>query len=380
MKNSTKYLALDEIAPAIPAVPPSKTGKNVWRLDLEHIEPHTGRLLKRTDVPLEEVGLSTNAFDDGNLLYSKLRPYLNKVYEPNAKGFATSELVPLRPDPSVIDRSYLAHYMRSQKFVSFASNAVAGAKMPRLSPDALRLHKVPVPPLPEQRRIAATLGHVQALRQKHAYTQQLARDLVPAIFSEMFGDSFTNPKGFSLERMDMLVETDRGRSRHRPRDERSLYDGPYPFIQTGDIARSDGVLKTWTQTYSEKGLAQSRMWPKGTVVTTIAANIGKTAILDFDACFPDSVVGFVPGKRIRPGYLRTFLAIIAPRLEELAPQAAQKNINLEIIRKIKVPVPPLELQDAFEERLKQCISLSVRLNLRSENLKTLADSIAAEYF
>src|SRR5438132_1361726 len=101
------------------------------------------------------------------------------------------------------------------------------------------------------------------------------------------------PEGWRLAKLGDLGEVNRGRSRHRPRYAEHLYGGPYPFIQTGDIKNSGGRLTTYQQTYSEGGLAQSRMWPKGTMCITIAANIAETAILGFPACFPDSVVGFI---------------------------------------------------------------------------------------
>src|SRR3954463_8184492 len=91
--------------------------------------------------------------------------------------------------------------------------------------------------------------------------------------------------------LDELGTVSRGRSRHRPRDAAHLYGGPYPFIQTGDIKQSNGRITRHRQTYSHEGLAQSRLWPKDTMVITIAANIAETAILTYPACFPDSVVG-----------------------------------------------------------------------------------------
>jgi len=101
---------------------------------------------------------------------------------------------------------------------------------------------------------------------------------------------------FALLNIDSLGKLDRGRSRHRPRDEQSLYGGPYPFVQTGDIKHAPFYINNYSQTYSEKGLQQSRLWDKGTLCITIAANISDTAILNFDACFPDSIVGFIPYK------------------------------------------------------------------------------------
>src|SRR5579863_9206259 len=101
------------------------------------------------------------------------------------------------------------------------------------------------------------------------------------------------PSGWREVTLYDLGEVNRGRSRHRPRYAAHLYGGPYPFIQTGDIKGSAGMITSHTQTYSEAGLAQSRLWPAGTMCITIAANIAETGILTFPACFPDSIVGFI---------------------------------------------------------------------------------------
>ena len=94
--------------------------------------------------------------------------------------------------------------------------------------------------------------------------------------------------------IDQLGYLSRGRSRHRPRDSVHLYGGPYPFMQTGDVKHSGIYLNEYSQTYSEAGLEQSKIWPIGTLCITIAANIAETSILGIEACFPDSVIGFIP--------------------------------------------------------------------------------------
>jgi len=145
---------------------------------------------------------------------------------------------------------------------------------------------------------------------------------------------------------------DRGRSRHRPRNAPHLYGGPYPFVQTGDIKAANGCLTSFSQTYSEAGLAQSRIWPKGTLCITIAANIAETAILQLDACFPDSVVGFKPQASVcRVEYVEFFFRTAKSELEAFAPATAQKNINLETLRCMRVPRPPVEEQAEIVARL-----------------------------
>ena len=100
-------------------------------------------------------------------------------------------------------------------------------------------------------------------------------------------------KGWSYRKLDELGYVGRGKSRHRPRNEPSLYGGDYPFIQTADVKSAEFYIKNYSQTYNEKGLAQSKLWKPGTLCITIAANIAETAILGMPACFPDSIVGFI---------------------------------------------------------------------------------------
>jgi type I restriction enzyme S subunit len=149
------------------------------------------------------------------------------------------------------------------------------------------------------------------------------------------------PEGWVWATLSQVGWLDRGRSKHRPRNAPHLYGGPYPFVQTGDIRHADTFLSNVEATYSEAGLAQSRLWPVGTMCITIAANIGKTAILSMEACFPDSVVGFLSGSDdVSIRYVEYFMRSVQQKLEDEAPATAQKNINLEILEKVAIPVPP----------------------------------------
>ena len=148
----------------------------------------------------------------------------------------------------------------------------------------------------------------------------------------------------------------------------------------GTSPQSNGWITDYSQTYSEKGLAQSRMWPKGTLAITIAANIGATAILTFDACFPDSIVGFTPKEGISAEYVRWWLLGYQRKLEAQAPQGAQKNINLKALRSIRIPVPPPSLQQRFQAQL---INIHEQLDLMAKALisaKALAESLTANAF
>lgn len=150
------------------------------------------------------------------------------------------------------------------------------------------------------------------------------------------------PMGWVWATLSQVGWLDRGRSKHRPRNAPHLYGGPYPFVQTGDIRHADTFLTNVEATYSEAGLAQSRLWPVGTMCITIAANIGKTAILSIEACFPDSIVGFLScSDDVLIRYVEYFMRSVQQKLEDEAPATAQKNINLEILEKVAIPIPPM---------------------------------------
>lgn len=216
----------------------------------------------------------------------------------------------------------------------------------------LRRIAVAMPPLADQRRIVELLDRAEALRVKRREGMAELDVLGRAMFIDLFGDPVRNPKGWPIRRLSELGTLDRGVSRHRPRNEPSLLGGPYPLIQTGEVANSDGYIRDFAATYSEAGLRQSKIWPAGTLCITIAANIAKTGILMFDACFPDSVVGFRTENEATVLFVQVWLSFLQKTLEQTAPEVAQKNINLAILRDLEVVVPPVALQEEFARRLK----------------------------
>src|SRR5574341_372823 len=156
----------------------------------------------------------------------------------------------------------------------------------------------------------------------------------------MAGDEV--PSSWRRVRLGELGEVNRGRSRHRPRYAEHLYGGPYPFIQTGDIKSSGGRITSYKQTYSEAGLAQSRMWPAGTMCITIAANIAETGILEFPACFPDSVVGFIADEsKCDVRFVEYTFRYLRQQIQHEASGSVQDNINLATLDRLRFPLPPL---------------------------------------
>ena len=193
------------------------------------------------------------------------------------------------------------------------------------------------------------------------------------------------PDGWVWTTLPQLGELNRGKSKHRPRNDPRLLGGSYPFVQTGDIRHSQGLVTRHSQTYTEFGLAQSRLWPSGTLCITIAANIAETGILSYPACFPDSVVGFVCyDDPVISKFLEFFVRTEREGLERFAPATAQKNLNLKVLSDLAVPLPPLAEQHRLVAEVERLLSVinqtetTVEANLtRAERLR---QSILKEAF
>ncbi|MDE2822540.1 MAG: restriction endonuclease subunit S [Chloroflexota bacterium] len=192
---------------------------------------------------------------------------------------------------------------------------------------------------------------------------------------------FDLPSGWAWVRFPEVGIFGRGKSRHRPRNDPILYNkGKYPFIQTGDVARSQGSIKTYSSLYNDAGLAQSAMWPAGTLCITIAANIADSGILGFDACFPDSVVGLIVHDSFKSArFFEYFIRTAKDDLQEFAPSTAQKNINLGILTEILIPLPPLgelhRIVTKVDGLMTLCDRLEESLAAGSDTRRRLLDSV-----
>jgi len=188
---------------------------------------------------------------------------------------------------------------------------------------------------------------------------------------------FDLPPRWAWARFPELGEFGRGKSKHRPRNDRVLFaDGKYPLVQTGDVARANGTIQTHTALYNDVGLAQSKIWPAGTLCITIAANIADSGILGFDACFPDSVVGFIPAEPIPSvRYFEYFMRTAKEHLEQFAPSTAQKNINLGILEEVWIPIPPLSEQRRIVAKVDELMVLVDALETQLATARTVAKKL-----
>ncbi|MBF0244073.1 MAG: restriction endonuclease subunit S [Planctomycetes bacterium] len=251
-----------------------------------------------------------------------------------------------------IDDDYLRAFLAST-FDVF-NGAKTGAAIPHLDKEAMYQLHFSFPPLAEQQRIVGLLDEAfEGLATAKANAEknlQNARALFESHLQSVFTQRGPGWKQKTLEEIAMTFG--RGKSKHRPRNEPKLYGGKYPFIQTGDIRNADHFITEYSQTYSELGLAQSKLWPKGTICITIAANIAETAILGFDACFPDSVIGVVANpKEAEVGFIEYLLQSFKARIQALGKGSAQANINMGTFEHERFPFPPVSEQKEIVEKL-----------------------------
>lgn len=169
----------------------------------------------------------------------------------------------------------------------------------------------------------------------------------PIYYNSVSNLTIVNNSVHPVSKLGEVVKMQRGRFGHRPRNDPRFFGGEYPFIQTGNVVEASrtNAKISYTQTLNELGLLTSRLFQPDALVITIAANIGDTAILDYPACFPDSLVSLTPkSDSLNIYYLNYYFRFIKPYIESLAPQAAQKNINLQQLSPIPVVIPPINTQ------------------------------------
>ena len=284
----------------------------------------------------------------GGIEYARERGIISSAY---------TILYPRNPDA----HAYLAWLFKSRPYIENLTLHVTGIRQGQ-NIDYLELSRsyIPLPPLAEQAAIVRYLDYVDRRIRRYVtakrklitlleeekqaiVNQAVTRGLDPNVRLKPSGVEWLGhvPEHWEVRRLSQVSGILRGKFTHRPRNDPSLYDGPYPFIQTGDVAGASKMIMRYGQTLNEQGLAVSTMFPRGTLVMTIAANIGDVAILSFDACFPDSVVGFVPSKTVYRDHLYYLFRAMKREFLREAPVNTQGNLNVDRIGSRKVVIPTL---------------------------------------
>lgn len=312
-------------------------------------------------------------------------------------------LTAIRPSEVLLTRYVLLFF---RYFEAQLASKGTGTTFKAITQDVVKNLEMPIPPLPEQERIVARIEElfsqldagVETLKKTKAqlavYRQAVLKEAfegrltihVPVNLPLSWESSDeTNtlpaiPEEWHYIALKYLGDLGRGKSKHRPRNDPKLFvDGKYPFIQTGDVKAATNCITSFTKQYGEFGLSQSKLWPKGTLCITIAANIAETAFLGIDACFPDSIVGFTPNESILAEYVRYFVESQKIRLWAFAPATAQKNINLDTLENLIVPYCSIDEQrvviSEIESRLSVCDSIEQTVDTALQQAEAMRQSI-----
>lgn len=278
----------------------------------------------------------------------------------------------LRPRPAFVSGAFLLRTLQCQLVAAQFHVEAHGVTRYGLGHGAIKDVSVPIPPPDEQAAIVRFLDHANRkidgfirakrkligllIEQKQAIIHRaVTRGLHPDVPLKPSGIPWLGevPAHWEARRVKQATRILRGKFSHRPRNDPSFYDGPYPFIQTGAVAQADKFITSYKQTLNEKGLSVSKLFPSGTLVMTIAANIGDVAILTFEACFPDSIVGFVPKGPLDRDYLYFVFLCMKGELLREAPVNTQGNLNVERIGTMWMPLPPLSEQELITKHIER---------------------------
>lgn len=317
-----------------------------------------GRLdfTKQRRVPRNTRNIDTFLVECGDVLFNATNsPDLvgKTAYFPGMEELAvfSNHFLRLRPRANRLDGRFLSRWLNLQfergRFKGMCRQWVNQATVSR---DALLAMPLPLPPLPEQRRIAEILDKADALRAKRRGALAQLDTLTQSIFLDMFGDPATNPKGWRVEALGELVETASGGTPRRDVDE--YFGGRIPWVKSGEL--HGGIVTATEEGLTDRGLAESsaKVMPAGTVLVAMyGATVGAVAVLGIEAATNQAVCCISPSDQLLANYLVFFLRWSAPALLAKRVGGAQPNLSQDLLRRLVVPVPPRELQEVFAERV-----------------------------
>ena len=327
-----------------------------------------------------DIKSSKTAFKAGDILFGKLRPYLRKGARADFDGVCSTDILAFRARAGC-EATFLHFLIHCDEFIDHAKSTTSGVQHPRTSWPSLKEFRLTLPPLPEQKKIAHILSTVQRAIEAQERIIQTTTELKKALMHKLFTEGLCNepqkqteigpmPESWEVVGLGKVAKIERGKFSHRPRNAPRFYGGEYPFVQTGDVSNCDGYVRSYTQTLNEDGLAISKMFPAGTILITIAANIGFTGILEFDSACPDSLIGITPDETLHAEFLNYYLITQQPEMDRLAPKGTQKNINIQFLKPWPVPLPSVEEQTEIAAAF---LATDRKINLATQKRNQLQD-------
>lgn len=295
------------------------------------------------------------------------------------KSYITANAMSIDELDSNIDINFLYYALKIRGF----NDVISGSAQPQITRESLKKVLIDIPDkLEDQIRISTILSKAEALIKQRKESIDLLDEYLKSTFLEMFGDPVKNENNWKVERLDKISKLERGRFSPRPRNDPSYFDGKYPFIQTGDISRSGNRLANYTQTLNEKGIKVSKQFKKGTIVIAIVgATIGATAILEIDVYATDSIIGITSNSKYSNNvFLEFVMQFWKPVLLRNAPEAARPNINLEILNKLGIINPPIDLQNQFAQIVEKVDTIKAHYKNSLQELENLYGALSQKAF
>ena len=325
-------------------------------------------------------------FRSGDVLLAKITPCFenNKITiaeVDTAHGFGSTEFHVIRPNIEALDRRYLMHFLRQDMVRELGARRMTGSAGQRRVPrQFLEELMVPIPPLNEQRRLAAILDQADDLRRKRRLALEKLNALPQAIFQEMFGDPIANPKGSPTELLGSLCRLVRGSS-PRPQGDPLFFGGPVPRLMIADVTRDGMVVYPKIDSLTLEGARRSRPLSRGTVVMAVSGAVGLPAILGIDACIHDGFVGFPDlDERISPSYLYYWLQSQRRLNSSRAPGAIWTNLTTDQVSAFSIAIPPRVVQASFENRITSLFSIVTDMAMHEKKLDDLFASLQHHAF
>lgn len=326
----------------------------------------------------------------GDLLVSRLPDPVGKsciIPDINSKMITGVDCTVIRPK-EFISSEFLCYYQQSSEYLNDVNIRITGTTRSRISRKNLGDISIPIPPLNEQQQIVSILdGAFVAIDQAKANIEkniQNTKELFEKSLQQIIDKKDENWESRQLK--DIALVFGRGKSKHRPRNWDGLFGGDYPFIQTGEIRNANKYVSEYSQTYNDVGLAQSKLWKKDTICITIAANIAETAILGFDACFPDSIIGLqVDPEKADLDFTYYLLQSFKAELQKLGKGSAQDNINLGTFENRLFPFPKSiseqqEIVRKLDNLRLEILKLDVMYQKKLNDIEELKKSILQKAF
>ena len=292
-------------------------------------------------------------FARAHVLFGKLRPYLAKVARPDFDGICSTDILPIRPGPA-LDRDYLAHFLLRPESVAWAASRSAGANLPRLSPDSLTQMRVPLPPVDEQRRLAALLDRANELGAARGAALAELDALAESIFEGMFGADVETRPNLRLESITSLIT----KGTTPTSVGYTFADRGIPFVRVQNLGSGvvdwDGdILFIDSPTHEALSRSQIRA---GDVLVSIAGSIGRVATVPVQA--PElncnqAVAIIRPTERVLPEFLAHWLRGKSAQQQILGAQVTGtiSNLSLTQLRELRLFVPEMPVQREFARRL-----------------------------